>query len=125
MRSCDLAPKVPGEESNERALTAYLRYVVLNPADEREIGVVGGWFRSAPPLGWKPSEFGHYPLHWYSHLMHCFQVVSVYYPDIGHKLLARQIYEKLVHALHLNPESDEQMIERLTEDRIANDTVVS
>lgn len=135
VRGGDSAPKMPstiderygcstGECSPERQLHAFLRYCTLVPADEREVDVPGAWFQSKPPADWKPSAFGHYPLHWYSHLMHCFQVVAYYRGDIL-AVQARDIYERLAHGLHLNPESDEQLVERLTEDRIATGTVVS
>lgn len=135
VRGCDTAPKTAGtiderygcstgECSPERHLAAFLRYCILVPADPREVDIPGAWFQSSPPAEWRPSAFGHYPLHWYSHLMHCFQVVSYYHPGIE-AVRAREVYERLVHGLHLNPETDKQLVERLTEDRIANDTVVS
>lgn len=136
IRGCDLAPKMPsciderygcstGEGSAERQLVAFLRYLVLNPADAREIDVPGGWFRSTPPENWKPSQFGHYPQHWYSHIMHCFEVVGYLNPNQHLAHQAYLIYERLVHNLHLEPETAYAMLNRLTEDRIANGTVVS
>ena len=136
IRGCDLAPKNPstiderygcstGECTPERQLVAFLRYCVMNPADPREVNIQGAFFRSEPPKGWKPSQFGHYPLHWYSHLMHCFEVVGYYHPD---KLIGAQaynIYSRLVRNLHLTPETKDEMVTRLTEDRIAKGNVVS
>lgn len=136
IRGCDLAPKIPGsiveeygcssgECSVERRLSAYLRYCVLNPADPREVDIPGAWFQSKPPLDWKPSQLMHYPLHWYSHLMHCFEVVAYLHPHAAVRAECYAIYGRLVASLHLNVESYEEMIERLTEDRIATGTVVS
>jgi hypothetical protein len=136
VRGCDLAPKTPaciderygcstGEGSAERQLVAFLRFCILNPADEREIAIPGSFFQSEPPRDWKPSQFGHYPLHWYSHLMHCFEVVGYRCPYPELRCYARDIYERMVRCLHLNPETLLQMQERLTEDRIAANTVVS
>lgn len=135
IRGCDLAPKNPctivekygcstGEQTPERQLVAYLRYLVLNPADLREIDIPGAWFQSSPGE-WKPSQFGHYPLHWYSHLMHCFEVVGYYHPNAILAVKALHVYNRLVWGLHLNPESRSQMVNRLTEDRIKHDTVIS
>lgn len=137
VRSCDVSPKVPlcinekhgcstGEASADRQLVAYLRWLIMVPADEREVDYMPGAFmQSEPPADWKPSQFGHYPLHWFSHVMHGFQIVGVRHPEpeIRHK--AEQIYLRMVHSLHLNIESDEEMIFRLGEDRIASGTVVS
>lgn len=136
IRSCDLAPKNPvciderygcstGEDTSERQLSAFLRFCVLNPADPRELDIPGAWFQSKPPLDWKPSQFGHYPLHWYSHLMHCFEVVAYRNPTPELASDAWNIYKRLVHSLHLNIESVDQFEERLSEDRIAKGTVVS
>jgi hypothetical protein len=136
-RGCDLAPKNPvtiderngcstGEDTVPRQLVAYLRFLTLVAADPREIDVPGAWFQSKPPEKWKPSQLSHYPLHWYGHLMHCFEVVAYLRPiDDEHTDRAIGIYTRLVRALHLNPETKAQMLERLTEDRIAKGDVVS
>lgn len=136
-RGCDLAPKNPvtidekhgcstGEDTVERQLVAYLRYCTIVAADPREVDVPGAWFQSKPPAKWKPSQLSHYPLHWYGHLMHCFEVVGYCRePEDDHKLQARWIYTRLVNALHLLPETKEDMLKRLTEDRIAKGEVVS
>lgn len=126
VRGCDSAPKYPGHaQSSERQLVAFLRYCVMHPADPREVDVPGAFFQSKPPANWKASEFGHYPQHWYAHIMHCFEVVGYKHPEYSHRVLAADIYLKLVRDLHLRPEVYEDMEERLTEDRIANNTVVS
>lgn len=147
IRGCDLAPKNPGtiderygcstgECTVERSLSAFLRYCVLNAADPREVDVQGAWFQSKPPEDWKPSQLGHYPLHWYSHLMHCFEVIAYRHPslwdtkeeDIKEDNIAAQahgIYIRLVKNLHLMPETRQDMIDRLSEDRIAIGEIVS
>lgn len=124
VRGCDLAPKRP-YDSVERQLTAFLRYCFLVPADPREVGVAGAFFQDQPPADWRQSDLGHYPLHWVSHIMHAYQVVWVRHPNLSIKIAARNIYMELVHGMHLCMETPEQMIERLSEDRIANGTVVS
>lgn len=135
-RGCDLAPKnlssinerygcSTGECSAERELSAFLRWCCLNPADKREVDIPGAWFRSTPPLNWKPSQFGHYPQHWYAHIMHCFEVVGYRHPNPKTSGDALTIYKRLVRNLHLNPETKAEMINRLSEDRIAIGEVVS
>lgn len=136
IRSCDLAPKNPvsvvecngcstGEDTAERQLSAFLRWCVLNPADPREVDIPGAWFKSTPPAEWKPSQLGHYPLHWYSHLMHCFEVVGYCHPDDAVREQCHEIYCRLAKNLHLNPETRIQMHERLVEDRMISGQVVS
>ena len=124
VRGCDLTPKNP-QDSSERQLVAYLRWIVFNPADEREVGIPGAYMQSEPPLHWKPSEFGHYPQHWYAHLMHAYQIVGYCHPDSSIGINGMIIYKRFVNGLHLNIETDLQMYRRLTEDRVANGTVVS
>jgi hypothetical protein len=136
IRGCDLAPKIPtpddrddqfcstGECSPERHLVAFLRWCVLNPADPREVDLRGAWFQSSPP-DFKPSMFGHYPLHWYSHLMHCFEVIGYLHPDHQIREECYAIYHRLARGLHLRGESHGELLDRLTEDRIAAGTVVS
>lgn len=129
IRGCDLTPKYP-LDAPERGLVAFLRFCVMNPADPREVGITGAFFDREPPSAWKASQLGHYPQHWYSHLMHCYEVIAYCYPKgapDGPRIRAEacRIYFKLVHNLHLRPESEAEMLERLTEDRIANGTVVS
>lgn len=124
IRGCDLAPKFP-VDSVERQLTAYLRWLTCNPADEREVDTYGSFMRStAPGGGWKASSIEHYPLHWYVHVLHAYEVVAYRHPAPIHSRQGYDVYYKLTHALHLPLESAEAMIARLSEDRIAIGEVV-
>lgn len=125
VRGCDLTPKFP-LTSTERQLVGFLRWCFMVPADEREVGIVGGFYWNEPPReGWKPSELGHYPLHWVTHLMHAYEVVGYRHPEpwICHE--AASVYFRIVKSLHLKPESMPEMFDRLSEDRIATGEVVS
>lgn len=129
VRGCDLAPK-PGDPVHfmpERSLVGFLRWCVMNPHDPREVDILGAFFQSAPPANstWKPSQFGHYPQHWYSHLMHCFEVVGYRHPDENTRRVAYSIYVRFVDNMHLRPEPFDAMVNRLGEDRIASGEVVS
>lgn len=123
-RGCDLTPKMP-LDSTERKLVAFLRFCFMVPADMREIGIKGAFYSDEPPEEWKASELGHYPQHWYAHLMHCFEVVAYRHPDLEIQNAASEIYYKLVRSLHLIPEGPWEMENRLSEDRIEKDNVVS
>lgn len=136
VRGCDLAPKNPlciderygcstGEDTAERGLTAFLRWMILNPADVREVDVPGAFFQSAPPKNWKPSQLGYYPQHWYSHIMHCYEICGYRHPNSYSRTCANDIYYRLVKNMHLECESEEKMHIRLTEDRIQSGEVVS
>jgi hypothetical protein len=127
VRGCDTAPKDPSRlNAPERRLAAFLRYCFMTPADPREVDYEPGcFFQSMPPSGFRQSSIGHYPLHWVSHIMHGFEIVAYRHPDPKIKAQAMDIYRELVHGLHLNVETFEQMVTRLSEDRVETGTVVS
>lgn len=129
VRGCDDEPKLwtarGVAESPGRRLTAYIRWCFMNPADEREVDIPGAFFQSKPPENFKPSEFGHLPQHWYSHVMHALEVIGYRHPSQGVQIRAKALYFEMVGNLHLNPEMMMRMVERLGEDRIKNNTVVS
>lgn len=126
-RGCDLTPKYP-LDAPERRLVAFLRFTFMIPADPRETDAEPGCFQvSTPPRPneWKASELGHYPLHWVVHLMHCYEIVAYRHPDRIIRIASLQIYQKIAKSLHLHPEPCDEMIERLSEDRIAKGEIVS
>lgn len=123
IRGCDLVPKMP-LDSPERKLTGWLRWAIMNPADPREVGIKGAFFQDKFPK-FKPSEFGHYPLHWVMHVVHALEVIGYRHPNFKTATIAHNAYKNFVHSFHLNCESSHDMILRLSEDRIANNTVVS
>lgn len=125
MRGCDEQPKFP-LNATPRQLVAYLRLQVCNPADPREVDREPGSFMSdCFPSGWKASELGHLPLHWYTHLMHAYEVLAYKHPSIIVRTNGLIAYTRMVHSLHLEIESEENMDIRLTEDRLESGTVVS
>jgi hypothetical protein len=129
VRGCDDEPKqwisTGFAESPGRRLTAFIRWAFMNPADPREIDISGAFFQSTPPEPFRPSEFGHLPQHWYAHAMHALEVIGYRCPHGETAATARQLYGRMVRNLHLNPETCDQMAERLSEDRIASGEVVS
>lgn len=130
VRGCDTAPKVwdaAGEivDTPERRLTAWIRWCFMVPADPREVDIPGAFFQSKPPHPFKPSQFGHLPQHWYAHAMHALQVIGYRHPDRATNVAAEDAYLRMVENLHLWPETRDEMIERLSEDRIAKGEVVS
>lgn len=132
VRGCDLEPKqwfsTGFADSPGRRITAWIRWCFMNPADPREVDIPGSFFQSVPPgkeSRFRPSEFGHLPLHWYTHIMHSLEVIANRHPDALVADTAATLYGQMVHTLHLNEEPRERMIERLSEDRIAKGEVVS
>jgi hypothetical protein len=114
IRGCDGVPK----ENSAKPIIRALRYVVLNPADEREVGVPSAFMIpgfSDDELRGFLKDWDHYPVHFVQHLMHACEVVG--YCFHGERFLIA--YFRMVDKLHLNPETFDDMNDRLTEDRIA------
>lgn len=124
IRGCDEGPKRP-YDSSHRELSSYLRFVVLNPADEREVGVPGAFISPNEPFDWKASDFGHLPQHWYAHIMHAYEIVGYKHPNRKIASGGMLIYCQLVENLHLHIETEAEMDQRLTEDRFVSGTIVS
>jgi hypothetical protein len=129
VRGCDLEPKewtADGvADSPGRRLTAWIRCAFMNPADPREIDVPGAFFQRRPPAPFHASAYGHLPLHWYTHVMHALEVIAYRHPVPGFAANALAMYVAMARGLHCYPETRDQMIERLSEDRIASGEVVS
>lgn len=127
VRGCDLTPKYP-LFSNARRIVSTLRWSFLNPADPREVDYEPGSFFSAqliPIEELRPSEFGHLPQHWCSHIMHSAEVLGYRHPDPEIAQYWKSVYYKFCRSHHVTPETKEVMSARLAEDRIAAGTVVS
>lgn len=123
IRGCDGAPK----EDSSKHLSRMIRRAVLNPADPRESLKAGGFFGfSRDALEANLSDFFHsldqYPLHYVMHLAHACEVIGYTHPDDDMSRFFDLCYQLFCHTFHLNPETKGQMVQRLTEDRIANGT---
>lgn len=130
VRGCDDEPKQWTERgvsySPGRRLTAFIRWCFMVPADPREVdSQEGAFMMTTPPFPFKPSEFGHLPQHWYSHAMHALEIIAYKHPDTATAQQAWELYDTMVRNMHLNIETPEEMIQRLTEDRLKTGTVVS
>lgn len=130
VRGCDFEAKqwtsTGVSYSAGRRTTAFIRYCFMNPADPREVGSQEGAFMMpSPPHVFKPSEFGHLPQHWYSHVMHALEIIAYRCPNGSNAEFAFEMYKSMVHNMHLNIESSNQMEKRLSEDRFKAGTVVS
>lgn len=125
IRGCDMAEKFP-LESAELQMFACIRWIVLRPADEREVGSESECFmRSINPDQFKPSSFGTYALHWVAYAMHALEVIGYQHPDGMISGPCLVMYQSICRMLHVPPETRRAMIERLTGDRIISGTVVS
>lgn len=130
VRGCDDEAKIWTSSgvsySPGRRLTAYIRYCFMIPADIREVdSQEGAFMMSQPPENFKPSEFGHLPQHWYSHVMHALEIIAYKHPNSDIQTCAYSLYSMMVSNLHLNVETEFQHLIRMIEDRIKHNNVVS
>ena len=59
------------------------------------------------------DDFEYYPVHYFAHAMHCFQIIGYFHPDVEIGKRAMQCYEAMVDGLHLHPETCDEMLHRL------------
>jgi hypothetical protein len=125
LRGCDSAPKFP-LDSPERRMTAAIRYAVCHPADEREVDlVIGGFMTRNIPADVRLAMLEHYPQHWVGHVIHATQVLGYRHPDKGIAAVWLELYTRFCQSLHVVPESLDNMVARLSEDRVNLGKVVS
>lgn len=107
-----------------KAVVAALRYIVGTPHDPREVDAAGGFMASTLPEidTWPVKCLDDLPLHFVMHLMHAVEVVAYRGPRNAY-IKWLDLYYRICDHMHVEPESRERMIERLSEDRIALGTV--
>lgn len=124
VRGCDLSPKYP-LDSPEKNVTAFIRCAVLVAFDPREIDAAKGCFmQTTLDPAFKLSSLEQYPLHWVIHVMHTLEIIGYRSTEARFSTQARKAYLSMVKSLHLNPETVEEMTERLSEDRVAGGNIV-
>lgn len=57
--------------------------------------------------------FDHYPIHWIMPFAYAAEILGYYHPNPARGELWLQFYTRLVKKIHLNPETKEQLDERL------------
>lgn len=120
VRGCDVAPKRYDDilskyvmVNTERQLVGWIRWAFMVPADPTSVGQNGAFMQDKRPSPFRPDELGHYPQHWYSHVMHALEILGNRHPDSGIRGTAWQMYCSMADNLHLRPESPEAMTKRL------------
>ncbi len=137
IRGCDVSDK----EDPAKDLNRMVRRACLNPADVRETTVAGGFFGFDPVKLVSSTKallhsLDHYPLHYIAHLTHCCEVIGHLggcnlgeasirgeetdrLPSLLMGAFFTSVYLDICHTLHMNPETPEQLHERLIFDRWA------
>lgn len=117
VRGCDTAPK----DDESKVLTRALRALILNThcADPEKSA---SFIEHIEPqeLRTRIENFckncDHYPHHYVMHLIHAIEIVGYYHPKLDYRTACRDGYNRLCNGLHTNPETKEQLDERLNAD---------
>jgi hypothetical protein len=124
IRGCDGVAKHDLSKPIMRAI----RWAVMVPFDARELTEPKGFiyyepesFREGARVFAKNTD--EYPLHFVFHAMHALEMIGYCHPDPFVRENFKWAYVMMVRNIHLAPETAEQMNARLTEDRIASNSV--
>jgi hypothetical protein len=113
VRGCDGVPKRDESKTVVRALRA--TYLVA--ADPYAYDRPGSFMYVPATLATSLHAFAkgtdQYPIHWVLHLAHAAQIVGYKHPEAPVRQIWRGFYEMLVHAWHLQPESEADLDARL------------
>ncbi len=63
------------------------------------------------------EDIDSYPLHFVTHLIHSAEIIGYKHPDEQVRLLWGGFYEDVCHTIHLNPETEIQLDDRLKDNR--------
>ncbi len=118
VRGCDTAPK----DDSSKAMARLFRGEILNP----HCGDVSkaASFMMTTDLhsfthGYSKSfisSFDHYPLHYVMHFIHAAEIIGYHHPVSLVKEAWINFYNKMCNKLHMNPETKEQLDNRLNAD---------
>lgn len=100
-----------------KSMTRWIRRTSLNNAAPRKTFMRDEGFPGVKDMAEEtPIAFDMLPVHFLGHLMHALEVIGYKHPDILTATSARLAYHGLCEYLHLNPESEEQMSDRLRDE---------
>lgn len=124
VRGCDTAPK----HDVTKPLMRAIRFAIFVAFDPRELTEPKGFMYYTPESFAETvrdfsKSMDHYPSHFVWHAIHAIEVIGYKHPNIILRDSFSHAYRLLVGKFYVNPETEEQMDERLTEDRVAKGTV--
>jgi hypothetical protein len=111
IRGCDSVPK---EDNSKRILRSY-RYTVLHNA--KPLTADNIFMVAEVPTPFDVLRFvgslDHYPMHWLMHFIHAVEIVGYKHPEPDVRGWWGNLYDTLIHNLHVQPETEEQLNTRL------------
>jgi hypothetical protein len=117
VRGCDTAPK----DDPSKLFTRCIRAVILNahcgdPAKARTfIEAVSPEIQSQRFHAFR-KNLDHYPHHYVMHALHALEIIGYKHPDQRQREEFKFFYLILCRGLHVNPETEDQLNERLNAD---------
>lgn len=101
-----------------KPLTRLYRQTILNCADLQK-AFSGDSFMGVGILSPDAADdfiafqLDSYPMHWLLHFTHAIEIIGYKHPDLNTRVYWMHLYVKIVKALHLNPETKDQLDFRL------------
>ncbi len=125
IRGCDNVPK----EDPCKSLARCIRYVLLNSFSDKPSSFIENVDdaelkrRMVAVL----SSHDQYPVHYIMHVLHATEIIGYKHPDDRVADRWRWFYSNLAKCFHLNPETEEQLDERLVacEDQFARNAEIA
>jgi hypothetical protein len=117
IRGCDGVAK---EDISKKFVRVYRSLILKDAYPTKKVGT----FMNDVILSKEVVDFGkqldHYPMHWLMHFIHAIEIVGYEHPEQAIRQNWRFIYFHIVNSLHMNPETQEEMRERLQDGKPSN-----
>jgi len=112
LRGCDGKYK----EDYSKPFTRKLRSVLLKNAGGIQLtGKFMADFVGVEELTKFISNLDHYPMHWLLHFTHAVEIAGYKHPDPAIRDFWYTLYLEICNVLHMNPETEKQLDERLVD----------
>lgn len=121
-RGVDGFPK----EHVSKPLTRAYRQTLMLCAD-MDLAATGSAFMSTKPLDpelihkFMKFQLDSYPMHWLLHFTHAVEIIGYKHPDKDVRFFWINLYHRIVRAMHMHPETEEEMDNRLVDRRRENE----
>jgi hypothetical protein len=114
IRSADGVP----HEDNSKIIVRGYRNVILKPAQTKGsfLGKIPTRSALEEAMNKFTDGFGQYNSHFVLHLVHASEIIGYQHPEEIERVTWGNFYLNMCKAMHLNPETKEQMINRLKDD---------
>jgi len=114
-------PDTLTKNNNAKTLIRELRFAIIHPAFPVEVERLQTDDFMGTQSGYTPwseaeaflADHDQYPHHWLMHFVHTIEIVGQFHPDATIRAYWFALYTELVSAFHMNPETLEQLQQRL------------